>query len=490
MLHSAYQNVMTSRATSLPAAGEVREFTDPRAYFHDLDESGVARLVMRGSDISLILSEEGEIEDLAFRDHGFKDYKADRWIGQKFSDIVTPESIEKVTALLADAGRETITTARQLNHPGDRGPDLPVTYRLVKLSESGPIFAFGENQSKVANAQSRLVQAQMELEADYRKLRETEARYRTIFQMAKRAVIVVDGANRTIMDANRSAGQMFGKDAEKLVGDSAANLLDRASRKDGVEIMTEAHYKGSAKSFKSKVAFDGQDCLVSVEPFRENGQNNLLVKFDRTGTITDIADTRNEQDIELLKNLPEGVALLDTQGNVLEVNEQFLDLVQALNKDRIIGRQVSNWLGASSVDSQVLLSKLKKEGRVTNFATVARGEAGGSNDVSVSASSTVVGDETRFIIIISEGNRRERALPAQPFGAETDPNGISELVGRVPMKELIRDSVDVIEKMCIEAALNQTNNNRASAADLLGLSRQSLYIKLKRYGLEDFGDDS
>ncbi len=490
MHESASQNLMTARATSLRVAEEVREFDEPTAHFHDMDDTDIARLVMRGSDVSLIISEDGHIQDLAYRDHGFKDYKADHWIGQKFTDIVTMETVEKVDTLLADAKKEAITSARQINHPGDRGPDLPVVYRFVRLSESGPIFAFGENQSKVANAQSRLVQAQMELEADYRKLRETEARYRTIFQMAKRAVIVVDGATRTIMDANRSAGALFGKDAEKLAGDSAANILDRASRKNGVEIMTEAHYKGSAKSFKSKVAFDGQDCLVSVEPFRENGQNNLLIKFDRTGTVTDIAETRNDQDIELLKNLPEGVALLDTQGTVVEVNEQFLDLVQALNKDRIVGRQISNWLGASSVDSQVLISKLKKEGRVTNFATIARGEAGASNDVSVSASSTMVGDETRFILIISEGSRRERALPAQPFGAETNPNGISELVGRVPMKELIRDSVDVIEKMCIEAALNQTNNNRASAADLLGLSRQSLYIKLKRYGLEDFGDDS
>ncbi len=489
MHNFASQDVMTARTKSVRFGEEVREFSDPATHFHNMDESAVARIVMRGSDVSMILSDDGMVKDLAYRDHGFRDYKADAWIGQMLVDVVTPESVEKVTTLFDDVRQDTITLPRQVNHPGDRGPDLPVTYRFVRLSGSGPIFAFGENQSKVANAQSRLVQAQMELEADYRKLRETETRYRTIFQMAKRAVIVVDGANRTIMDANRSAGSMFGKDAAKLVGDSAANLLDRASRKDGIEIMTEAHYKGSAKSFKSKVALDGQDCLVSVEPFRENGQNNLLIKFDRTGTVTDIAETRSDQDIELLKNLPEGVALLDTQGNIVEINEQFLDLVQALNKDRIVGRQISNWLGASSVDSQVLLSKLKKEGRVTNFATVARGEAGGSNDVSVSASSTVVGDETRFILIISEGSRRDRTIQTQPFGADTNPGGISELVGRVPMKELIRDSVDVIEKMCIEAALNQTNNNRASAADLLGLSRQSLYIKLKRYGLEDFGDD-
>jgi DNA-binding NtrC family response regulator len=37
--------------------------------------------------------------------------------------------------------------------------------------------------------------------------------------------------------------------------------------------------------------------------------------------------------------------------------------------------------------------------------------------------------------------------------------------------------------MCIEAALELTHNNRASAAEMLGLSRQSLYVKLRRFGI-------
>jgi transcriptional regulator with PAS, ATPase and Fis domain len=44
----------------------------------------------------------------------------------------------------------------------------------------------------------------------------------------------------------------------------------------------------------------------------------------------------------------------------------------------------------------------------------------------------------------------------------------------------VTDTTDVIEKICIEAALEITNNNRAAAADLLGLSRQSLYVKLSK----------
>jgi transcriptional regulator PpsR len=62
---------------------------------------------------------------------------------------------------------------------------------------------------------------------------------------------------------------------------------------------------------------------------------------------------------------------------------------------------------------------------------------------------------------------------------------LTELVGRVSLKELVREATDVIERLSIEAALELTANNRAAAAEMLGLSRQSLYVKLRRYGLID-----
>jgi DNA-binding NtrC family response regulator len=62
---------------------------------------------------------------------------------------------------------------------------------------------------------------------------------------------------------------------------------------------------------------------------------------------------------------------------------------------------------------------------------------------------------------------------------------LSELVGRVPMKDIVGETTDLIEQLCIEAALDLTRDNRAAAAEMLGLSRQSLYVKLRRYGLSD-----
>jgi len=62
---------------------------------------------------------------------------------------------------------------------------------------------------------------------------------------------------------------------------------------------------------------------------------------------------------------------------------------------------------------------------------------------------------------------------------------LTNLVGRMPLKDIVRDSTTLIERLCIEAALKLTDDNRASAAEILGLSRQGLYSKLKRFGIDD-----
>ncbi|MBK1726326.1 hypothetical protein CKO13_04655 [Halorhodospira neutriphila] len=64
---------------------------------------------------------------------------------------------------------------------------------------------------------------------------------------------------------------------------------------------------------------------------------------------------------------------------------------------------------------------------------------------------------------------------------------LTGLVGRVPLRDLVRQSTDLVERLCIETALRKTRGNRASAAELLGLSRQSLYSKLRRHGLMGHG---
>jgi DNA-binding NtrC family response regulator len=55
---------------------------------------------------------------------------------------------------------------------------------------------------------------------------------------------------------------------------------------------------------------------------------------------------------------------------------------------------------------------------------------------------------------------------------------VAGLVGHMPLKDIVRQTTEMIEKLCIDTALDLTKGNRALAAQMLGLSRQSLYAKL------------
>ena len=67
-------------------------------------------------------------------------------------------------------------------------------------------------------------------------------------------------------------------------------------------------------------------------------------------------------------------------------------------------------------------------------------------------------------------------------------SSVMELVGFAELKDIVAETADVVESMCIETAVELTRNNRVAAAEMLGLSRQSLYVKLRKYGL--IGNDS
>ena len=45
-------------------------------------------------------------------------------------------------------------------------------------------------------------------------------------------------------------------------------------------------------------------------------------------------------------------------------------------------------------------------------------------------------------------------------------------------------SLEALEKLQIERVLHQQNFNRAKTADALGISKKTLYLKIKRYGLK------
>jgi transcriptional regulator PpsR len=180
----------------------------------------------------------------------------------------------------------------------------------------------------------------------------------------------------------------------------------------------------------------------------------------------------------------------DDDGRIIAANRAFLDLAQLLSEDQALGQPADRWLGRSGVDLSVLLTNLRRNSVIKLFSTTIQGELGTLAEVEISACNMAESGGQVFAFFIRDVGRRiddkHQADGQLPRSIEQ----ITQRVGRVPLKELVRESTDIIEALCIEAALGLTHDNRASAAELLGLSRQSLYAKLRRYGIGSVAEET
>jgi transcriptional regulator PpsR len=227
-----------------------------------------------------------------------------------------------------------------------------------------------------------------------------------------------------------------------------------------------------------------QQFRVSASLFREERASFFLVRLVLlSAERASLAATRDSKVLEIVASAPEGFVVTNLDGRILFANRAFLDLVQLATEEQSRNEPLERWLGRPGVDFNLLTAQLREHGALRLFATQLRGEYGSSSDVEICAVSVVNAEEPCFGFTIRDVGQRmifDRQISRdKPRSVEQ----LTELVGRVPLKDLVRESTDMIEKLCIEAALEITGDNRASAAEILGLSRQSLYAKLRRYGL-------
>jgi transcriptional regulator PpsR len=132
----------------------------------------------------------------------------------------------------------------------------------------------------------------------------------------------------------------------------------------------------------------------------------------------------------------------------------------------------------------VLSTNLRQQSSVKAFATDISNMSGLSLAVEISA--IAVADKTpMFAFFIRDMTRRRQQETPAASGMAGSVAELAHLVGRMPMKDIVNETTEMIERMCIQSALELTHNNRASAAEMLGLSRQSLYVKLRRFGIID-----
>ncbi len=465
----------------------VDQFRSPKKTLGDLDAEAAARLIATVGDIALVLDNKGIIRDVACGSEDFSKEGFESWIGKRWVDTVSDETRPKIEDLLRDADKAQ-QKWRQVNHPSARGPDIPIQYATVQIGNGGRIVAVGRDLRSMAVMQQRLVDTQQSIERDYARVRHAETRYRLLFQITSEAVIVIDGMTGLVVEANPAAARVTGRSVKRLGGRSFPEMFDGDDAKKIQAHLAAARGAGRADPVDVKLSEGKQELSVSASAFRHDNSLHFLVRL-----VTPAAESTGgprARLFDVVDKLPDGFVVTDVERRILTANAAFLEFVQAGSQEQVLGERLDKWLGRHSMEMNVLGTNLRENGSVRHFTTLLRGEFDSSEEVEISAVAVNAGDQPCLGFTIRSVARRPNYIVNGHRDMPRSVEQLTQLVGRVSLKDLVRESTDVIERLCIEAALELTGDNRASAADMLGLSRQSLYSKLRRHGLGDLDPSS
>ncbi|TLU74076.1 transcriptional regulator PpsR [Lichenicoccus roseus] len=473
----------------------LNSFSYGGALLGDGSEGGVSeigRLVGAAADLALLIDDQGLIRDISFRSERLqKDLRgASDWLGRSWAETVTSESRGKVAALLEASQRDEEVRLRHINHPATSGADVAVQYSTIRLRDGKVTAAFGQDLRLFSELQQKLIDAQEALDRDYAALREAQARSRLLFDGTGEALVAVNVATLKIVEFNPAASRLFRTEIRK--GRAFLDLFRESSHTKVQRFVTTLQNKGAADMATVALVETGAPVAMSGGMLQSGGTLLMLARITglaaRDGTSLEALNGRL---LDALEQSPDAFVFTDGDGLILAANAAFLDMVQLGNIDQVRGRSLGDWLGqsAASVEIDVLLANLRQRGTVRLFSTRLRGQHGAERQVEISAVIVDGGEHARLGFSIRDVARR--LTPPAPEPAADAPVGnehLVDLIGRVPLRDLVRDATDVIERLCIEAALKLTGNNRASASEMLGLSRQSLYVKMRRFGIGNLDD--
>ncbi|WP_420132148.1 transcriptional regulator PpsR [Rhodopseudomonas sp.] len=440
-------------------------------------------------DITLLLDMDGVIRDASLSP-ALSEESVEAWLGRAWTDIAGEDGGDKVRRMVEDARTSGISAFRQINQRFPSGTEIPIEFTTMLLGDRTGMLAVGKNLQAVTELHSRLIAAQQTIERDYWRLREMETRYRLVFDAATEAVLIVSANDLKIVEANRAAVQALSgidRDNEDVTGRDLLSEIAEVDREAVREMLVRVRDRGKALSILVHLGREVRPWMVRGSLVSSERGQVFLLQFAPVAA-TSRGEDRSEPTVlkTLIDRVPDGFVALDSTGVIRHANQAFLDLVQIGSKGSAIGESLGRWLSQPGADLAALLSHLQRYKTVRLFQTTIRGELGSETEVEISA---VDGDDHNYVgVLIRNVSRRLTGGETDALRAALGP--ISKQLGRSSLRKLVKNTVGIVERHYVKEALELTKGNRTATAELLGLSRQSLYAKLARYGLDDKGSMS
>ena len=444
-----------------------------------------AQIIARVSDIVVIVDATGKVKTARCRDGFFGKAHIESWAGGQIQSTLTVESVPKFESRVADflATPGGVLPA-ELNHRA--APDfaeLPVRYTFHSLGAEGDVLMLGTGLRQIAELQQQLVAAQIALEADYEAQREHDIRLRVLMEASEVATVFVALPGGQILSCNTAAQAVLGLSKEALIDAPFAQEFEGTGRKDVIERLISAASEQTPTPVTAKSARAGRRLSITPTLFRGSSSQMLLCKIAPIGDQAATTDQLQANLSDLFLNGVDSFVFVTKAGNILSANEAFLKLAHVTHSQSVIGRSLADFCTRGPVDLNVMIDNARRSGGMRLYATKIVSEHGGESAVEISTTQLNTGADPVFAMVIRDSHRVETASTPSRQITDVDMNSVVELIGGQSLKDIVAKTTDVVEKMCIETAVQMTSNNRVAAAEMLGLSRQSLYVKLRKYDL-------
>ncbi|WP_438274278.1 transcriptional regulator PpsR [Nitrobacter sp.] len=441
-------------------------------------------------DVTLLLDMDGVIREVTLAPAMSKE-NIDTWIGRPWSEIVGSAG-DKIQRMMQDTQRTGISAFRQIIQKFPSGLELPMEFTTVLLGGRAGMLAIGKNLQAVAELQARLISAQQTIERDYWKLREIETRYRLVIEASNDAVLLVKVADLRIVEANRTAATALGGATRRKEGLVGRDFLQEIAAKDRepIELMLRrVRDQGKTPAIVVHLGAEGAPWTLRGSLMTQESTPVFLVQMTPIGKPAGATVPQQEGLEGLLDRLPDAVAIIDDSGEIKFVNRAFSELVEIGSTGAVTGKNLGRWLSRPGADLSVLISNIQRHGMVRLLSTTVLGELGTETEIEISASGYQHGGDNRIVLVLRNVARRLSPNP-QNDSLRTALASMNETVGKTPLRKLVKSTVEVVEQHYVRAALQLAEGNRTTAAEILGLSRQSLYAKLDRYNLDEKPDST
>ncbi len=432
-------------------------------------------MVSLGGDIALVLDGDGVVRRVDQRTSTPLATDAHEWIGQRWTETVTPESKPKLESLMAEATPDCATRKREVNHCTDGSATVAVAYTAMRLGPHGPILAVGRDLGISAALQQRFLGAQQEMERNYSRARQAEARYRMLFQVATDAVLVVDGTTLNIVEANQSASELFDLKVNQVVGQHVTFGFERHSRRIVTAGLSAAIDTGQSTETRAQLLGKIRSTSVTATPFKVMDTQQLLVRVRTTEQLAS-SGAVGATLARLVDSATDGVAVTDVDGCVLAANPAFLKLVEASNEGMVRGKLLSDWLSLPTAPFVHLIEEVRREG-LTDYAP-SQLLSGSALVKPVEVAATLLSEIDPpcigFSVRLVTDAKGELEVTVEPI--QTAVKVLCDAVGSTTLPELMQRASDVLQRNFIRMAMERAGADLNKAASLLGINRQQLEL--------------